>query len=160
MNRTPATSRPNLQLALGTVSFAVCFAAWGLISAFAPRFRETFHLSSTGTAFLVVVPVLLGALARVPMGMLVDLFGGRPVFALLMFVVAVPAALVPLSFWDWRVRPSPSAWDSSPAGTRRNDKAARLAFTALAISGNQPRSSSDPCWPQPSGGRGCSKGAR
>ena len=61
------------QLALGTVSFVACFAAWGLISAFAPRFRETFHLSSTGTAFLVVVPVLLGALARVPMGMLVDL---------------------------------------------------------------------------------------
>ena len=91
---TPASTR---QLALGTVSFVVCFAAWGLISAFAPRFRETFHLSSTGTAFLVVVPVLLGALARVPMGMLVDLFGGRPVFALLMFVVAVPAALVPLA---------------------------------------------------------------
>ena len=31
-------------VALGTISFAVCFAAWGLISAFAPRFRETFHL--------------------------------------------------------------------------------------------------------------------
>ena len=27
-------------VALGTISFTVCFAAWGLISAFAPRFRE------------------------------------------------------------------------------------------------------------------------
>ena len=34
------TYQPNLQLALGTLSFTVCFAAWGLISAFAPRFRE------------------------------------------------------------------------------------------------------------------------
>lgn len=38
------TYQPNLQLALGTLSFTVCFAAWGLISAFAPRFREAFHL--------------------------------------------------------------------------------------------------------------------
>ena len=29
-------------LALGTISFTVCFAAWGLISAFAPHFRQGF----------------------------------------------------------------------------------------------------------------------
>jgi MFS transporter, NNP family, nitrate/nitrite transporter len=96
MNKTPGTSRPNLQLALGTVSFAICFAAWGLISPFAPRFRETFHLTATQTAFLVAVPVLLGALLRIVTGMLADRFGGRTVFALLMIVVAVPAYLVPL----------------------------------------------------------------
>ena len=72
MNRTPDTSRPNLQLALGTVSFAICFAAWGLISAFAPRFREAFHITETQTAFLVDVPVLLGALLRIVTGMLAD----------------------------------------------------------------------------------------
>ena len=96
MNSTPAASRPNLQLALGTVAFAVCFAAWGLISAFAPRFRETFHLTATQTAFLVAVPVLLGALLRIVTGMLADRFGGRTVFALLMILVAVPAFMVPL----------------------------------------------------------------
>jgi NNP family nitrate/nitrite transporter-like MFS transporter len=95
MNSTPAASRPNLQLALGTVSFAICFAAWGLISAFAPRFRETFHLTATQTAFLVPVPVLLGAL-RIVTGMLADRFGGRTVFGLLMILVAVPACMVPL----------------------------------------------------------------
>jgi len=96
MNKTTATSRPNLQLALGTVSFAICFAAWGLISAFAPRFRDTFHLTATQTAFLVAVPVLLGALLRIVTGMLADRFGGRSIFSLLMIVVAVPACLVPL----------------------------------------------------------------
>ena len=90
------TSRPNLHLALGTISFAICFAAWGLISAFAPRFRELFHLTATQTAFLVAVPVLLGALMRIVTGMLADRFGGRVVFAVLMIAVAAPAYIVPL----------------------------------------------------------------
>jgi len=90
------TLRPNLQLALGTLSFAICFAAWGLISAFAPRFREVFHLTATQTAFLVAIPVLLGALLRVATGMLADRFGGRAIFALLMIIVAVPAYVVPM----------------------------------------------------------------
>ena len=62
-------------IALGTISFAVCFSAWGLIGAFAPHFRETFHLTASETALLVAVPVLLGSLARIPMGMLTDRFG-------------------------------------------------------------------------------------
>jgi MFS transporter, NNP family, nitrate/nitrite transporter len=87
----------NRQLFLGTISFVVCFAAWGLISAFAPRFRQLLHLSATQTAFLVAVPVLLGAVARLPMGMLTDRFGGRVVFTMLMLFSAIPVALVPLT---------------------------------------------------------------
>jgi NNP family nitrate/nitrite transporter-like MFS transporter len=86
---------PNLQLTLATASFALCFAAWGLISAFAPRFRDVFHLSATQTSFLIAVPVLLGALMRVVTGMLADRFGGRIVFVLLMAFVAFPAFVVP-----------------------------------------------------------------
>src|SRR5215468_10289431 len=89
------TPGSRLQLVLGTVSFAICFAAWGLISAFAPRFRELFHLNATQTALLVAVPVLLGAVLRIVTGMLADRFGGRVVFAALMMIVAVPAYLVP-----------------------------------------------------------------
>src|SRR6516165_8531851 len=89
-------SSARVQLVLGTVSFAICFAAWGLISAFAPRFRELFHLTATQTAFLVAVPVLLGSLLRIVTGMLADRFGGRAVFAVLMLVVAIPAYIVPL----------------------------------------------------------------
>lgn len=82
-------------VALATISFTVCFAAWGLISAFAPHFREAYHLTGTERDFLVAVPVLLGALARIPMGMLTDRFGGRAVFSILMAAVAVPVWLVP-----------------------------------------------------------------
>jgi NNP family nitrate/nitrite transporter-like MFS transporter len=96
MDQLSTNSRPNLQLALGTLSFALCFAAWGLISAFAPRFREAFHLTATQTAFLVAVPVLFGGLLRIATGMLADRFGGRVVFALLMIIVAVPVYVVPM----------------------------------------------------------------
>ncbi len=82
-------------LPLGTISFTLCFAAWGMISAFAPRFRETFHLTASQTALLIAVPVLLGSLARIPMGMLSDRFGGRPVFTVLMVVSAIPVFFVP-----------------------------------------------------------------
>ena len=85
------------QLALGTLSFAICFAAWGLVSAFAPRFRQLLHLSATDTAFLVAVPVILGSLARIPMGVLADRFGGRIVFSCLMIFCALPAFSAPLT---------------------------------------------------------------
>ena len=82
-------------LALGTISFAICFAAWGLISAFAPLFRQQFHLTASQTALLVAVPVLLGSLARIPMGMLTDRFGGRVMFAVLLAFVVLPLLAVP-----------------------------------------------------------------
>jgi nitrate/nitrite transporter NarK len=84
-------------VALGTLAFFVCFAAWGLVSAFAVRFRERLQLTATETALLVAVPVLLGALARLPMGMLADRFGGRVVFSALMAAVAAPVYLVPVA---------------------------------------------------------------
>jgi len=84
-------------LALGTSSFAICFAAWGLIAAFAPRFREAFHLSATQAALMIAVPVLLGSLARLPVGMLADRFGGRLVFSLLMLLSAAPSFLTPMA---------------------------------------------------------------
>lgn len=85
----------NRQLAVATISFAVCFAAWGLISAFATRFRDLYHLSASQTALLVAVPVLLGSLARLPMGLATDRFKGRIVFTVLMLCSAIPAFLVP-----------------------------------------------------------------
>jgi len=84
-----------VNLIYATLSFALAFAAWGLISAFATTFRTEFHLSGQSTALLVAVPVLLGALARLPVGLLTDRFGGRLVFTVLLLVVAVPAWMTP-----------------------------------------------------------------
>jgi NNP family nitrate/nitrite transporter-like MFS transporter len=88
---------PGRQLALGTISFAICFAAWGLISAFGPQFRQMYHLNAFQGAVLVAVPVLLGSLARVPMGILTDRYRGRVVFSALMIFSALPALAVPMT---------------------------------------------------------------
>ncbi|HSF41001.1 MAG TPA: MFS transporter [Thermoanaerobaculia bacterium] len=96
MTETTSKLTPNARhLALGTLSFAISFAVWGLISAFAPRFRELFSLTGTETALLVAVPVLLGSIGRFPMGLLADRFGGRAVLSALLVLIAVPAWLVP-----------------------------------------------------------------
>jgi nitrate/nitrite transporter NarK len=82
-------------LVLATVSFAVAFAAWGLIGGLASTFAALYHLTASQTAFLVAVPVLLGSLARLPMGTLTDRYGGRMVFTGLLLFSAAAAFVVP-----------------------------------------------------------------
>jgi NNP family nitrate/nitrite transporter-like MFS transporter len=82
-------------LALATVSFLLSFAAWGLIGGLASTFSALYSLSASQTALLVAIPVLLGSLARLPMGMLTDRFGGRAIFSALLVLSALAAWLVP-----------------------------------------------------------------
>jgi NNP family nitrate/nitrite transporter-like MFS transporter len=97
MNRDEGPPGDVRALALATISFAIAFAAWGLIGGLAPTFTALYHLTAFQTAFLVAVPVLLGSLARLPMGMLTDRFGGRAMFALLLILSAIAAWFVPLT---------------------------------------------------------------
>ncbi|HSC90578.1 MAG TPA: MFS transporter [Gaiellaceae bacterium] len=95
-------SAPARNLALATVAFALCFSAWGLIAPLAKRFEDDYALSSTETAFLVAVPVVLGSLLRIPVGALTDRFGGRLLFSLLLAASAPPALLLGYvdSYWS------------------------------------------------------------
>src|SRR5690349_1861909 len=93
----PAASSPSRALALATVSFALSFAAWGLVGGLASIFTALYALTASQTALLVAVPVLLGSLARLPMGMLTDRFGGRPVFTALLAFSSIAAFVVPLT---------------------------------------------------------------
>src|SRR5688500_15584023 len=84
-------------LILSTLSFAISFAAWGLIGGLAPVFTDLYKLSASQTALLVAVPVLLGSLARLPMGMLTDRYGGRAMFTALLAASGGAAFLVPMT---------------------------------------------------------------
>lgn len=84
-------------LFLSTSAFAVSFALWGLIGALAPTFAQAYGLSAKAKSLMIAVPVLLGALGRIPAGMLADRFGGRRVFAALLLFSAIPAVLIGLS---------------------------------------------------------------
>lgn len=82
MNETPRGNP--LQLTLGTGAFAVCFAIFGSISALMPMLRKSMHLDPVQVSIALAVPVLLGSLGRIPLGMLADRIGGRQVFAAVM----------------------------------------------------------------------------
>jgi NNP family nitrate/nitrite transporter-like MFS transporter len=84
-------------LFLSTSAFAVSFAVWGLIGALAPTFAQTYHLSAKAKSLMIAIPVLLGALGRIPAGILADRFGGRRVFAALLLLSAIPAILIGVS---------------------------------------------------------------
>ena len=85
---------PYRNLWLATIGFAVAFAAWGVVSGLAPMLKAKLGLSATATSLMIAIPVLLGSLGRIPMGLLADRFGGRAVFsALLLFGVIPPLAL-------------------------------------------------------------------
>jgi NNP family nitrate/nitrite transporter-like MFS transporter len=83
-----------LNLALGTIAFAVCFSAWGMLAPMAPDIQDELGLSDTETSIMISIPVVLGSLLRLPFGVITDRFGGRPVFAVMLFYSAGAAVLV------------------------------------------------------------------
>jgi nitrate/nitrite transporter NarK len=97
MAHSTAVSAATRALVLATVSFLVSFAAWGLVGGLASTFASLYALTASQTALLVAVPVLLGSLARLPMGMLTDRFGGRAMFTLLLVASGCAALAVPLT---------------------------------------------------------------
>ncbi|MHB0969723.1 MAG: MFS transporter [Thermoanaerobaculia bacterium] len=83
-----------LQLTLATGAFAVCFAIFGSVSAMMPILKKSLGLTPVQVSIALAVPVLLGSLGRIPLGMLTDRFGGRIIFSLVMVFSIIPAALM------------------------------------------------------------------
>ncbi len=85
-----------LQLALGTGAFACCFAIFGSVSAMMPllKGRPELGLTPLKVSVALAVPVLLGSLGRIPLGVLTDRYGGRAVFLAVMTCAVVPAVLM------------------------------------------------------------------
>jgi len=83
-----------LQLILGTGAFALCFAVFGSVSAMMPVLKKQFHLAPLQVSIAMAVPVLLGSLGRIPLGLLTDRFGGRRVFVVTMALSVAAATLM------------------------------------------------------------------
>src|SRR5215510_3799403 len=82
-----------LQLILATGAFALCFAVFGSDSAMMPVLKKQFHLAPLQASIAMAIPVLLGSLGRIPLGLLTDRLGGRRIFTWTM-VLSVAAALM------------------------------------------------------------------
>lgn len=90
-------SSPHVQLFLATLAFALSFAVWGMLGALAPIFRRELDLTQTQVSLMIAVPVLIGSLGRLPMGILADRIGGRRLMGLLLVLAFIPAAGLALS---------------------------------------------------------------
>jgi NNP family nitrate/nitrite transporter-like MFS transporter len=84
------------QLTLATVAFTFSFYGWALLGPLGPGLQDDLGLSDVQLSIAVAVPVLLGSLMRIPMGVLTERFGGRRVFTWLLAYTIVP--LVALAF--------------------------------------------------------------
>lgn len=90
-------SKPNgntLQLVLATGAFALCFAVFGSVSAMVPLFKKSLHLTPVQASIAIAVPVWLGSLGRIPLGILEQRYGGRKVFSAVMALSIVAAVLM------------------------------------------------------------------
>lgn len=82
------------QLVLGTGAFAFCFAVFGSVSAMMPVLKKQLHLAPVQASIAMAIPVLLGSLGRIPLGLLADRLGGRKVFTGTMIAAVIAAVLM------------------------------------------------------------------
>ncbi len=84
------TSGDRRALVLGTLAFTICFYVWSLLGPLGPDLQDELGLSDFELALAISVPVVLGSLMRVPLGILTDHYGGRVVFTALMAFIPLP----------------------------------------------------------------------
>ena len=102
-NTTNAIEGNKLQLLLATGAFAICFAVFGSVSAMMPILKKSLGLNPVQVSLALAVPVLLGSLGRIPLGMLTDRFGGRLIFSIVMACSIVPAFLMGFVTAYWQL---------------------------------------------------------
>jgi MFS transporter, NNP family, nitrate/nitrite transporter len=91
----PQRSNPRA-LTLALAAFTVCFFAWSMFGPLGPTLQTRLHLSEFKLAFVVAIPVVLGSVMRIPIGILADRFGGRRIFTALMAYSVLPLVLLAL----------------------------------------------------------------
>ena len=84
------------QLALALAAFTVTFYGWALLGPLGPDLQDDLGLSDVQLSIAVAVPVLLGSLMRIPMGVLAERFGGRRVFTWLLAYSIAPLVVLGL----------------------------------------------------------------
>lgn len=96
MTEIAVPSQPGAKAALGlsTIAFAGCFAVWTIFSIIGIKIKRDLGLSDAEFGLLVGTPILTGSLARVPLGILADQYGGRVVNLIVMLLTAASTVLL------------------------------------------------------------------
>ncbi len=98
---TTRRQQQRISLTSSAVAFAAAFAAWTLFSILGVEIREQLQLNYTQFALLLVAPIFSGALARLPSGILADIYGGRRVMFIEMAIVGLALLFYPLASLYW-----------------------------------------------------------
>lgn len=94
-------------LFINTLAFTISFACWtlnGVLVTFLID-KGIFNWTIIEAGWLMGIPILTGALTRLPIGLLTDKYGGKKVFTWLLFLCSIPLFLMPFanSFWSFAV---------------------------------------------------------
>ena len=92
-------------LSSSTVAFTVCFAVWMIFAVIGVPIKAQLNLNETQFGLLASMPVLTGALVRLPLGLWGDKYGGRLVFFVLMLCTVLPIYLIghATKYWQFLV---------------------------------------------------------
>ncbi|MDA0190662.1 MAG: MFS transporter, partial [Proteobacteria bacterium] len=92
-------------LVMSTAAFTVCFMVWMMFAVIGIPIKQTLGLNETQFGLLAAMPVLTGSLIRLPLGMMTDKFGGRPVFFAIMIMTVIPIYLIghATEYWQFLV---------------------------------------------------------
>lgn len=90
-------------LFLNTLTFTLCFACWTLNGVLVTYLvdNDIFNWSVIETGWLLGIPILSGAIMRLPLGILTDKYGGRNVFATLLILCSIPLFLLYFAHSYW-----------------------------------------------------------
>ncbi len=81
-----ATAKSHRMLFFNTLAFTVCFAVWmlnGVLVTFLVN-NQVFDWDPVKIGWLMGIPVLTGAIFRLPAGILTDKYGGKWVYGILL----------------------------------------------------------------------------
>lgn len=97
--------KANKALGVNTFAFTICFAVWllnGVLVTFLVD-NQVYDWSSVQVGWLIGIPVLSGALFRLPLGILTDKYGGKPIFTALLLLCAIPLFALSYAndFWSF-----------------------------------------------------------
>ena len=96
MSGTSSTPAPAVDLKSGqlrnlivaTLASTMGFWAWTIIGPLSSRYATGMDLGAGQTSVLVAMPILVGSVARIPVGAMTDRYGGRIMFTVILGVTA------------------------------------------------------------------------
>lgn len=88
------SKKSNRVVLASTLAFTMLFAVWVIFGIIGVAFKKEFNLTNEQFFTLTSIPILIGSLFRLPIGILSDKYGGKNMMVSLLLVSAIPMFLL------------------------------------------------------------------